>query len=89
MPVQDYVAATSVGIVDGARLLDLAYEEDSKAEVDMNIVMTGAGKFIEVQGTAETLPFGRDALLELLDLGQSGIQKLIEMQKQAVAHILK
>ena len=89
MPVQDYVAATSVGIVDGARLLDLAYEEDSKAEVDMNIVMTGAGKFIEVQGTAETLPFGRDALLELLDLGQSGIQKLNEMQKQAVAHILK
>jgi ribonuclease PH len=88
MPVQDYVAATSVGIVDGARLLDLAYEEDSKAEVDMNIVMTGAGKFIEVQGTAEALPFGRDALLEMLDLGQAGIQKLIELQKQAVGHLL-
>jgi len=89
MPVQDYVAATSVGIVDGARLLDLAYEEDSKAEVDMNIVMTGGGKFIEVQGTAEALPFGRDALLDLLDLGQSGIQRLIELQKQTVGHILK
>jgi ribonuclease PH len=89
MPVVDYVAATSVGIVDGARLLDLAYEEDSKAEVDMNIVMTGSGKFIEVQGTAETQPFGKDALLELLDLGQAGIQKLIDLQRQAVGHILK
>ena len=89
MPVVDYVAATSVGIVDGARLLDLAYEEDSKAEVDMNIVMTGSGKFIEVQGTAETQPFGKDALLELLDLGQAGIQTLIELQRQAVGHILK
>jgi ribonuclease PH len=89
MPVQDYVAATSVGVVDGARLLDLAYEEDSKAEVDMNIVMTGAGKFIEVQGTAEAAPFGRDALLEMLDLGQAGIQKLIELQKGAVGHIMK
>jgi len=89
MPVVDYVAATSVGIVDGARLLDLAYEEDSKAEVDMNIVMTGSGKFIEVQGTAETQPFGKDALLELLDLGQAGIQTLIDLQRQAVGHILK
>src|SRR5712691_11096880 len=77
MPVQDYVAATSVGVVDGARLLDLAYEEDSKAEVDMNVVMTGSGKFIEVQGTAEALPFGRDALNELLDLSHAGIKKLI------------
>ena len=84
MPVQDYVAATSVGIVDGARLLDLAYEEDSKAEVDMNIVMTGAGKFIEVQGTAEAAPFGRDALLEMLDFGQAGIQRLIALQKEVV-----
>jgi ribonuclease PH len=89
MPVVDYVAATSVGIVDGARLLDLAYEEDSKAEVDMNIVMTGSGRFIEVQGTAETQPFGKDALLELLDLGQAGIQTLIDLQRQAVGHILK
>jgi ribonuclease PH len=55
----------------------------------MNIVMTGAGKFIEVQGTAEAAPFGRDALLEMLDLGQAGIQKLIALQKEAVGHILK
>jgi ribonuclease PH len=89
MPVVDYVAATSVGVVGGARLLDLAYEEDSKAEVDMNIVMTGSGKFIEVQGTAEALPFGRDALNEMLDLGHSGIKTLIEMQRAVVGHILK
>ena len=89
MPAQDYLAATSVGVVDGARLLDLAYEEDSKAEVDMNIVMTGSGKFIEVQGTAEALPFGRDALNEMLDLGHSGIKKLIEIQRAVVGHILK
>ena len=89
LPVTDYVAATSVGVVDGARLLDLAYEEDSKAEVDMNVVMTGAGKYIEVQGTAEALPFGRDALMEMLDLGQRGIGHLIELQKKAVGHLLK
>ena len=89
LPVVDYVAATSVGIIDGTRMLDLAYDEDSRAEVDMNVVMTGAGKFIEVQGTAEALPFGRDALLELLDLGQKGIDQLIQLQKQAVGHILK
>ena len=89
LPVTDYVAATSVGVVDGARLLDLAYEEDSKAEVDMNVVMTGAGKYIEVQGTAEALPFGRDALMEMLDLGQRGIGNLIELQKKAVGHLLK
>ena len=70
-------------------MLDLAYEEDSRADVDMNIVMTGSSKFIEVQGTAEALPFGRDALLELLDLAQTGIGKLIELQKHAVGHLLK
>jgi ribonuclease PH len=89
IPVHDYVAATSVGIVSGIPMLDLAYEEDSKAEVDMNVVMTGGAKFIEVQGTAEALPFGRDALLQLLDLGQKGIGDLIELQRQAVGHILK
>jgi ribonuclease PH len=88
LPVVDYVAATSVGIIDGARMLDLAYEEDSRAEVDMNVVMTGTGKFIEVQGTAEALPFGREALLEMLDLAQSGIASLIELQKAAVGHLL-
>jgi ribonuclease PH len=89
IPVQDYVAATSVGMVDGTRMLDLAYEEDSRAEVDMNVVMTGSGKFIEVQGTAEALPFGRDALLEMLDLAQKGIGNRIELQKLTVGHILK
>jgi ribonuclease PH len=89
IPVTDYVAATSVGIVAGTPMLDLAYEEDSKADVDMNIVMTGAGKFIEVQGTAEAQPFGRDALLQLLDLGQKGVNNLIALQRQAVGHILK
>jgi ribonuclease PH len=89
LPIHDYVAATSVGIIDNTRMLDLAYEEDSRAEVDMNVVMTGSGKFIEVQGTAEALPFGRDALNELLDLAQIGIAKLITLQKQAVGHILK
>ena len=89
IPVVDYVAATSVGIIDNNPMLDLAYEEDSRAEVDMNVVMTGAGKFIEVQGTAEALPFGRDALNVLLDLGHKGIGQLIALQKQAVGHILK
>ena len=88
IPVHDYVAATSVGIVGGAPMLDLAYEEDSKAEVDMNVVMTGAGKFIEVQGTAEAAPFGRDALLEMLALAENGIKQLIDYQKQAVGHII-
>jgi ribonuclease PH len=89
MPVVDYVAATSVGIVNGVPMLDLAYEEDSKAEVDMNVVMTGGGKFIEVQGTAETQPFGRDALVQLLDLAQGGITQLIAFQREAVGQILK
>jgi ribonuclease PH len=89
IPVNDYVAATSVGIIDNTRMLDLAYEEDSRAEVDMNVVMTGSGKFIEVQGTAEALPFGRDALDALLDLAQKGIGDLVALQKQAVGHILK
>jgi ribonuclease PH len=88
LPVQDYVAATSVGIIDNTRMLDLAYDEDSRAEVDMNVVMTGSGKFIEVQGTAEALPFGREALIELLDLAQKGIGQLIELQKMAVGHLL-
>ena len=73
IPLTDYVAATSVGIVDGEPLLDLAYEDDSRADVDMNIVKTGDGRFIEVQGTAEAMPFGRDALLTLLDLADLGI----------------
>jgi ribonuclease PH len=84
MPIQDLVAATSVGIVDGDPLLDLAYEEDSRADVDMNIVQTGSGKFIEVQGTAEAEPFGRDALLSLLDLAQDGIRQLNALQREII-----
>ena len=88
MPVQDYVAATSVGIVQGEPMLDLAYVEDSKADVDMNIVKTGSGLFIELQGTAEALPFGREALNRLLDLGDTGIRQLIALQRGFVGQIL-
>jgi ribonuclease PH len=84
LPVSDLVAATSVGIVAGEPLLDLAYEEDSRADVDMNIVQTGGGKFIEVQGTAEADPFGRDALLSLLDLAQEGIRQLNALQREII-----
>jgi len=88
MPVQDYVAATSVGIVEGEPMLDLAYSEDSKADVDMNIVQTGSGLYIELQGTAEAVPFGREALNRLLDLGDTGIRQLIALQREFVGHIL-
>ncbi len=88
MPITDLVAATSVGIVSGEPLLDLAYEEDSRADVDMNIVQTGGGKFIEVQGTAEADPFGRDALLSLLDLAQEGIRQLNALQRDIVGAYL-
>jgi ribonuclease PH len=89
IPLSDYVAAISVGIVDTEPLLDLAYEDDSRAEVDMNIVKTGNGRFIEVQGTAEATPFGRDALLMLLDLADAGIKQLIEKQRAIVGHLVK
>jgi ribonuclease PH len=89
IPLADYVAATSVGIVDGEPLLDLAYDDDSRADVDMNIVKTGNGRFIEVQGTAEAMPFGRDALNQLLDLADHGIRQLIEKQRAIVGHLVK
>jgi ribonuclease PH len=89
IPIVDYVAATSVGIVDGAALLDLAYEEDSKAEVDMNMVKTGDGRFIELQGTAEGLPFDRRALDALMGLADEGIKELIEKQRAIVGEFLK
>jgi len=89
IPLSDYVAATSVGIVDGEVLLDLAYEDDSRAEVDMNIVKTGDGRFIEVQGTAEAIPFGRDALNQLLDIADIGIRQLIDKQRAIVGHLVK
>ena len=88
VPLTDYVAATSVGIVDGEPLLDLAYEDDSRAEVDMNIVKTGDGRFVEVQGTAEAIPFGREALLTLLDLADEGIRQLVEKQRAIVGHLV-
>ena len=88
MPVRDFVAATSVGIVDKQPLLDLAYEEDSRADVDMNIVQTGDGRFIEVQGTAEAAPFDRDALLALLDLAQEGIRQLNALQREVIGALL-
>jgi ribonuclease PH len=88
MPVADLVAATSVGIVGGEPMLDLAYEEDSRADVDMNIVQTGSGQFIEVQGTAEADPFGRDALNTLLDLAHDGIRQLNALQREIIGHLL-
>jgi ribonuclease PH len=88
IPITDYVAATSVGIVKNTPLLDLAYEEDSAAEVDMNVVKTGGGKFIEVQGTAETEPFDRAALDTLLSLADKGIAELVEKQRELVGKIL-
>ncbi len=89
IPLTDYVAATSVGIVDGEPLLDLAYDDDSRADVDMNIVKTGDGRFIEVQGTAEAAPFGRDGLMALLDLADHGIRQLVEIQRAIVGHLVK
>jgi ribonuclease PH len=89
IPLLDYVAATSVGIVDGEPLLDLAYDDDSRADVDMNIVKTGNGRFVEVQGTAEAMPFGREALIALLDLADLGIRQLVEKQRAIVGHLVK
>ena len=84
-PLTGSVAAVSVGVVDGISMLDLCYAEDSAADTDMNIVMTGDGAFIELQGTAEGTPFDRRLLDELLDLGASGCDKLTELQRAALA----
>ncbi len=81
----DTVAAVSVGIVEGQHLLDLAYQEDAKAEVDFNVVMTGAGRFVEVQGTAEGKAFSREDLRDLIDLAASGIEQLTDFQRQVLA----
>jgi ribonuclease PH len=83
-PILDSVAATSVGIVGGEPMLDLDYEEDSRADVDMNIIMTGSGKFIEVQATAEHRPFDDTQLHGLIDLARQGIRDLIDIQKRVV-----
>jgi ribonuclease PH len=84
MPLRDYVAATSVGLVRGTPMLDLCYEEDSQADVDMNVVMTGSGKFVEVQATAEHTPFEDSQMAQLVTLARGGIQQLVELQKKAV-----
>ncbi len=88
IPVGDYVAATSVGIVAGTPMLDLAYDEDSRAEVDMNVVQTGGGRFIELQGTAETTPFDRAGLEALLALAEKGIRELVAKQRTIVGNLL-
>lgn len=84
-PLRDHVAAISVGIVDGQPLLDLDYPEDSGCETDMNVVMTGDGRFVEVQGTAEGVPFSRQEMDALLALAEQGIAELVRLQKQALA----
>ncbi len=84
-PLTDAVAAVSVGVVDGVCMLDLPYEEDSRAEVDMNVVMTGSGRFIEVQGTAEGMPFSKGELDELLSLAEHGIAQILDAQAAVLA----
>ncbi len=84
-PIRDFVAAVSVGIVGGEPVLDLDYAEDSTCATDMNVVMTGAGRFVEVQGTAEGDPFSREQLAQLLDLATEGISELVSLQRSALA----
>jgi ribonuclease PH len=86
-PVRDFVAATSVGIVDGEILLDLCYEEDSRAEVDVNFVMTGAGKIVEVQATAEQHPFDEQQLKKMMDLARKGIESLVNKQRTVLGNL--
>ena len=84
LPVRDFVAATSVGLVNGQAMLDLSYAEDSAADVDMNIVMTGTGKFVELQGTAERRPFRAAEMARLLQLARQGIRHLLALQRRAL-----
>ena len=81
-PVRDYLSAVSVGIVDGGIMLDLDYEEDSRAEVDMNFVMTGQGEFIEIQGTAERKPFDKKKLADMMQMAEKGISALVKKQAE-------
>lgn len=83
-PIVDHVAAISVGVYEGTPVLDLDYAEDSRCDTDMNVVMTGAGGFVEVQGTAEGVPFSRAEMNALLDLAQSGIGTLVQLQKDVL-----
>ena len=84
-PIRDFVAAVSVGVVDGEAVLDLDYAEDSACGTDMNVVMTGAGRFVEIQGTAEGEPFTREQMQRLLDLAGGGIAELVALQRKALA----
>jgi len=83
-PIREFVSAISVGVVNGVKMLDLCYEEDSKAKVDMNIIMTDIGEFVEIQGTGEESPFSRNDLNELLALGEKGIKQVIQVQKDTL-----
>lgn len=89
IPVSDYVAAISVGMLGGEPILDLDYDEDSTSEVDMNIIMTGSGKFIEIQGTAEREPFTKDEMDKLLVLAKKGVGELISVEKKMLKGIIK
>ena len=86
-PIEDLVAAVSVGMVQGRPLLDLSYEEDSRASVDMNIVMTGEGKFVEVQGSGEGTSFSKEEMNKLLALGKKGIKELLKLQKESLGKL--
>jgi ribonuclease PH len=88
IPIKDFVAATSVGMLNGEILLDLTYEEDSRADVDMNIVMTGKGEFIEIQGTAERKSFKKEEMDKMLTLARKGIEDLIDIQRNLLKSIL-
>lgn len=84
-PIEDSVAAVSIGVVDGKVLLDLSYQEDSHAEVDMNFVMTGSGRFVEVQGTAESAPFTKKQMERMADIAQDGIREILKLQRKVLA----
>jgi ribonuclease PH len=88
IPIKDFVAATSVGMINGELLLDLTYPEDSQADVDMNIVMTGSGEFIEIQGTSERKTFKKEEMDKLLNLAKKGITELIDLQRKLLKDIL-
>jgi len=88
VPIKDFVAATSVGILSGNLLLDLTYEEDSGADVDMNVVMTGKGEFIEIQGTAERKPFDKEQADKLLTLAKKGIEELVDVQRNLLKDLI-
>jgi ribonuclease PH len=84
MPIKEFVAATSVGMINGVPMLDLCYDEDSSAEVDLNAIMTASRKIIEIQGTAEREPFDKEDLDDMLELAHAGIRQLLEMQSTAL-----